>query len=148
MSTPAEHLSLDISDSDDEWIVAEAVAGGADVLVTGDAALHKLGKRPAADRIAERALGPVARHRTEKVGPRSLAKGPVRSPRSPELERLMGVVECAPTTKRPMSRRRDAHSGVALVALLGTAPGVAPSCSRSRAPAEDVPSRPVPCHLA
>jgi putative PIN family toxin of toxin-antitoxin system len=43
--TPEEHLGLGIADPDDEWIVAEAMAGDADVLVTGDAALHKLGKR-------------------------------------------------------------------------------------------------------
>lgn len=45
VSTPKEHLGLGISDADDEWIVAEAMAGGADVLVTGDAALQKLRKR-------------------------------------------------------------------------------------------------------
>jgi uncharacterized protein len=45
VSTPQEHLDLDISDADDEWIVAEAMAGDADVLATGDAALQKLGKR-------------------------------------------------------------------------------------------------------
>ena len=45
VQTPAEHLSLGITDPDDEWIVAEASAGEADVLVTGDAALQKLGKR-------------------------------------------------------------------------------------------------------
>lgn len=43
--TLTEHLSLGITDPDDEWIVGEASAGGADVLVTGDAALQKLGKR-------------------------------------------------------------------------------------------------------
>ena len=43
--TPAEHLSLNITDSDDEWIVAEAMAGQDDVLVTGDAALQKRGRR-------------------------------------------------------------------------------------------------------
>ena len=36
---PKEHLKLGISDPDDEWIVASAVAGRADVLVTGDSAL-------------------------------------------------------------------------------------------------------------
>ncbi len=34
---PATHLSLGLCDPDDEWIVASAVAGQADVLVTGDA---------------------------------------------------------------------------------------------------------------
>jgi putative PIN family toxin of toxin-antitoxin system len=45
VKTPTEHLRLGISDSDDEWIVAEAMAGEADALVTGDGALQKLGKR-------------------------------------------------------------------------------------------------------
>ena len=36
---PKAHLNLGISDPDDEWIVASAVAGKADVLVTGDSAL-------------------------------------------------------------------------------------------------------------
>ena len=33
---PSEPLSLAIRDADDQWIVASAVAGNADVLVTGD----------------------------------------------------------------------------------------------------------------
>ena len=45
VKTPAKHLGLSISDPDDEWVVASALAGGADVLVTGDAAILKLGKR-------------------------------------------------------------------------------------------------------
>jgi putative PIN family toxin of toxin-antitoxin system len=36
---PKAHLNLGISDPDDEWIVASAVAGKADVLVTGDSSL-------------------------------------------------------------------------------------------------------------
>ena len=36
---PKQHLNLGISDADDEWIVASAVAGHADALVTGDSAL-------------------------------------------------------------------------------------------------------------
>jgi putative PIN family toxin of toxin-antitoxin system len=40
-----EHLNLRITDPDDEWIVASAVAGGADVLVTGDAAVLAVAKR-------------------------------------------------------------------------------------------------------
>lgn len=42
---PTKHLGLRITDPDDEWIVASAVAGGADVLVTGDAAVLKIAKR-------------------------------------------------------------------------------------------------------
>ena len=34
---PAARLGLGLRDSDDEWIVASAVAGGAELLVTGDA---------------------------------------------------------------------------------------------------------------
>jgi putative PIN family toxin of toxin-antitoxin system len=33
---PGRHLDLGLRDVDDEWIVASAVAGKADVLVTGD----------------------------------------------------------------------------------------------------------------
>ena len=36
---PRKHLGLKITDPDDEWVVASAVAGAADVLVTGDAAV-------------------------------------------------------------------------------------------------------------
>jgi len=45
VKTQAEHLQLGISDPDDEWIVAEAMAGEADALVTGNAVLQKVGKR-------------------------------------------------------------------------------------------------------
>ena len=34
---PADHCGLGLRDPDDEWIVASAVAAGADMLVTGDA---------------------------------------------------------------------------------------------------------------
>ena len=54
--TPQEHLGLNISDADDEWIVAEAMAGEADVLVTGDAALQKLGKRTPLPILSPRGL--------------------------------------------------------------------------------------------
>lgn len=36
---PEVHLSLGLRDPDDEWIVASAVTGQADILVTGDADL-------------------------------------------------------------------------------------------------------------
>ncbi len=39
VETPSKHLSLKIGDPDDEWVVASAMASGADVLVTGDAAV-------------------------------------------------------------------------------------------------------------
>jgi len=42
---PSKHLGLKISDPDDEWIVASAVAARADVLVTGDAAVLKVARR-------------------------------------------------------------------------------------------------------
>lgn len=56
VKTPPEHLSLDISDPDDEWIVAEAMAGEADTLVTGDAALQKLGRRAPLPIVSPRGL--------------------------------------------------------------------------------------------
>jgi putative PIN family toxin of toxin-antitoxin system len=56
VKTPAEHLSLGISDPDDEWIVAEAMAGEANTLVTGDAALRKLGKRAPLPIVSPRGL--------------------------------------------------------------------------------------------
>lgn len=61
--TPAAHLSLGISDLDDEWIVAEAMAGEADVLVTGDAALQKLGKRAPLAIVSPRGLWETLRSR-------------------------------------------------------------------------------------
>ena len=61
MKTPPEHLRLKISDADDEWIVAEAVAGDADFLVTGDAALQKLGKRAPLPIVSPRGLWEMLR---------------------------------------------------------------------------------------
>jgi predicted nucleic acid-binding protein len=61
VSTPAGHLSLNISDPDDEWIVAEAMAGHADVLVTGDAVLQKLGKRAPLPIVSPRGLWDMLR---------------------------------------------------------------------------------------
>lgn len=56
VSTPTEHLGLGISDPDDEWIVAEAMAGEADTLVTGDATLQKLGRRAPLPIVSPRGL--------------------------------------------------------------------------------------------
>jgi uncharacterized protein len=61
VKTPAKHLSLGISDPDDEWIVAEALAGEADALVTGDAALQKLGKRAPLPIVTPRGLWELLR---------------------------------------------------------------------------------------
>lgn len=43
---PQSHLNLGLSDADDEWVVASAVAGKADVLVTGDAGVLQAGRLP------------------------------------------------------------------------------------------------------
>jgi predicted nucleic acid-binding protein len=61
VKSPAKHLSLDISDADDEWVVTSAVAGGADVLVTGDAAVLKLGKRAPLPIVSPRGLWELLR---------------------------------------------------------------------------------------
>jgi predicted nucleic acid-binding protein len=61
--TRAEHLSLDIADPDDEWVVAEALAGEAEVLVTGDAALRKLGTRAPLPIVSPRELWERLRRR-------------------------------------------------------------------------------------
>ena len=61
VKTPTRHLSLGISDPDDEWIVAEAMAGEADALVTGDAALQKLGRRAPLPIVSPRGLWEMLR---------------------------------------------------------------------------------------
>lgn len=59
--TPSEHLGLLISDPDDEWIVASAVAGHADVLVTGDAAVLAVGDRSPIRIVSPRGLWEILR---------------------------------------------------------------------------------------
>ena len=53
---PKKHLGLKITDPDDEWVVASAVDGGADVLVTGDAAVLKVAKRSPIPIVSPRGL--------------------------------------------------------------------------------------------
>jgi len=61
VKAPAKRLGPGISDPYDEWVVASAVAGGADVLVTGDAAVLKLGKRAPLPIVSPRGLWELLR---------------------------------------------------------------------------------------
>lgn len=56
VEAPKQHLDLRIGDPDDEWVVAAAVAGGADMLVTGDAAVLKIAKRAPIPILSPRGL--------------------------------------------------------------------------------------------
>lgn len=60
---PADHLGLGIADGDDEWIVASAVAGRADVLVTGDAAMLEIAARAPIKIVSPRGLWDTLRNR-------------------------------------------------------------------------------------
>lgn len=64
VETPIQHLHIGIPDPDDEWIVAEASAGAADVLVTGDAALQKAAKRSPLPVVSPRELWELLRRAT------------------------------------------------------------------------------------
>jgi putative PIN family toxin of toxin-antitoxin system len=61
VKTPPEHLNLKISDADDEWVLAEAIAAEAEILVTGDGVLQKLGKRAPLPIASPRGLWNVLR---------------------------------------------------------------------------------------
>lgn len=60
---PAETLDLAVRDPDDAWVLASAVAGTADVLVTGDTDLLELGDQAPLPILGPRAFWELARHR-------------------------------------------------------------------------------------
>ncbi|MBI2896451.1 MAG: putative toxin-antitoxin system toxin component, PIN family [Deltaproteobacteria bacterium] len=58
---PPKHLGLGIGDPDDEWVVASAVEGGADVLVTGDQAVLDIARRAPLRIVSPRGLWELLR---------------------------------------------------------------------------------------
>lgn len=60
---PRGHLRLGIRDPDDEWIVASAVAGGAELLVSGDDDLLAIAERAPIRIVTPRALWDLLRGR-------------------------------------------------------------------------------------
>jgi len=59
---PRKHLELKIRDPDDEWIVASAVAAGADVLPSGDRDLHAVAEHAPIRIVTPRALWDMIRN--------------------------------------------------------------------------------------
>ncbi len=60
---PRKHLDLGIRDADDEWIIASAISGGADVLVTGDADLLAFRDQTPIEVVSPRELWELLRTR-------------------------------------------------------------------------------------
>lgn len=63
VAKPRRHLGLGLADRDDEWVVASAVAGGADLLVTGDAELLAASDRAPVAITSPRGLWEILRGR-------------------------------------------------------------------------------------
>lgn len=63
IAKPADILPLKVRDPDDAWVLAAAVAGEAEMLVTGDRYLGPRGKGPTADRHTPRSMGTAPRGR-------------------------------------------------------------------------------------
>jgi len=105
---PRKHLGLNVKDPDDEWIVASAVAGAADVLVTGDAAVLRIAARSPLKIASPRGFwdllrGP-ARERRPSVRPADhLRKRAVPAPsprRRPRPRAVISTDPCHPEATR------------------------------------------------
>ncbi len=60
---PVEHPVIRVRDKDDEWVLASAIAGGADILVTGDQDLAAAGRNSPLPILTPReAWGHLRRH--------------------------------------------------------------------------------------